>query len=238
LLALPSQEWVGRQRTAALQGLAELGKTAFTETVFGLIEGGRFSQFELLDAARESPIDTFGWPVGVFFAREEYRPRPLRDGIFARVLWGERETYDYWSLSLQGDFYLLKTLSEDALGHAEAVFYNTRIVRTTERFLYCRRLYNNLGITDDAFVQMSVRYSGIAGRVLGRAGGGASGLQGTAVETEMEHQEVFRLGEIDTRLVELVRSFCEPLFVLFDFFRVDDSVYGEIVTAFVGGEVR
>jgi hypothetical protein len=231
--------WAGKQREPARRGLAAIGTSSYIETSFSqATPQAAFTHFQLLDAAREAPIHTFGWPIGVFFDREEHRPRPRRDGITAEIAWPERNTYDYWALSLAGDFYLLKTLSEDALGHPEAIFFNTRIVRTTERLLYCQRLYRSLGVADDAMVQMEIRYVGFSGRILAAAGGRRVVFDNrVAVENETEHVEEFRLGDIETKLVSLVRAFCDPLFVLFDFFRLEDSVYEEIVAAFRTGKV-
>jgi hypothetical protein len=45
------------------------------------------------------------------------------------------------------------------------------------------------------------------------------------------------LGEIDTRLIELVKRFTQPLYEVFDFFRLGDGIYQEIVDRFVN-EVR
>jgi hypothetical protein len=38
-------------------------------------------------------------------------------------------------------------------------------------------------------------------------------------------------------MVETVKKFCEPLFVLFDYSAVPDEVYRQIVTDFVNGKI-
>ncbi len=44
------------------------------------------SQLDLLNAVRRSEIHTYGWPIGVMLEnKEEYRPRPISDGIRAEV---------------------------------------------------------------------------------------------------------------------------------------------------------
>ena len=43
----------------------------------------------------------------------------------------------------------------------------------------------------------------------------------------------FRLGDIETGIVELVKKLCEPLFAVFDFATFRDEVYSQIVTDFV-----
>ena len=47
-----------------------------------------------------------------------------------------------------------------------SIFFNTRIVRTTEALLYCDRLYRNLGLKDDAVVGIQVVHRGLKGRTL------------------------------------------------------------------------
>jgi hypothetical protein len=41
---------------------------------------------------------------------------------------------------------------------------------------------------------------------------------------------VSRLGLIEENLVELVKTLCDPLFVVFDYAEFPDTVYREIVT--------
>jgi len=43
----------------------------------------------------------------------------------------------------------------------------------------------------------------------------------------------FSLGEIEARLNELVKRFTQPLFEVFDFFRLGDGIYAEIIDGFV-----
>jgi hypothetical protein len=45
------------------------------------------------------------------------------------------------------------------------------------------------------------------------------------------------VGELESRLVENVKTLLAPLFVLFDFFEVGDQIYVEIVDKFVSGQV-
>jgi len=47
----------------------------------------------------------------------------------------------------------------------------------------------------------------------------------------------FTLESIESDIVHLVKVFCNPLFVLFDFEEFDDGVYVQLVTDFVSGRV-
>src|SRR6185503_541807 len=67
---------------------------------------------ELLDAVRAAEIHTFGWPIGIVMEQDEWRPRPVADGIQA-MLSVEGQSYDFWRLRTNGDYYLLSSLFED-----------------------------------------------------------------------------------------------------------------------------
>jgi hypothetical protein len=70
-----------------------------------------FSHLQLDAAARAAPISTFGWPIAAYLAnRDDFRPRPIADGLVAEIAVGHRDTYDYWSLRRNGDFYFLGSL--------------------------------------------------------------------------------------------------------------------------------
>ena len=72
------------------------------------------------------------------------KPRPMRNGIVNTVI-REGKSYDFWALRQDGSFYLLQTLFEDSQG-ANELFFNTRIVRTTEMLMYLARLYEGLNV--------------------------------------------------------------------------------------------
>jgi hypothetical protein len=45
-----------------------------------------------------------------------------------------------------------------------------------------------------------------------------------------------RLEQISSELSKLTKQFTEPLFLLFDFFELQESIYADIVNRFVRGE--
>ena len=53
-----------------------------------------------------------------------------------------------------------------------------------------------------------------------------------SIEDEIETTIDFSLNQIESDLIELVKKISDPLFTLFDFFRLSDSVYEEIVNKF------
>ena len=55
-----------------------------------------------------------------------------------------RQSYDYWAIRRNGDFYVLQSLFEDERGE-NLIFFNTRIVRVAEALMFASNLYTHLG---------------------------------------------------------------------------------------------
>lgn len=100
--------------------------------------------------------------------KEEFSPKPTTDGIKAEIAidgpdWftgGNRKSYDYWSINKNGCLYMLMSLFEDER-EPESIFFNTRIVRLTEFFMYLNNLYTSLGIAENETIQVKIKHSGI-----------------------------------------------------------------------------
>lgn len=234
------ENWLEAQRKTAHQGLSAAGWNASVEVrFFSPNFVGSRKQSELLNAARVSNIHTFGWPIGVVLDnRNEYRPRPTSEGIRAEI--STSHSYDYWVLRRSLDFYTLMSLFEDdRVKQADVLFVDTQIIRTTEAILYSSQLYRSLGAESNTLVKLGLRHTGMKGRSLRMISpqrmwfGSQESTEEDVVDTEIE----FVLGTVDDRLVELVKELCEPLFIVFDFARVDQSVYQQIVTDYAQGRV-
>jgi len=141
-------EWFEQRRQQASAGLAQLKAPGSMELRFALHDRVGKSQIELLSAVRNSEIHTFGWPIGVLLEnRDEFRPKPVADGIIAEVSLPEgksssKPSYDFWALRNNGDFYLLQSLFEDERG-SQKLFVDTRTVRVTESLMFCANLYDH-----------------------------------------------------------------------------------------------
>lgn len=232
-------EWINQQREVARAGLQKAGLKGFMEVVFALSDlKPNAIQRELLEAASQAEIRKFGWPIGIVFQnRDEFRPRPRADGIVAEIV-SDHPSYDYWALRKDGDFYLLKSLFEDKR-EPRYIFFNTRIVRVTEALLYCARLYLRLGVPSTAVVNISIRHGGLKGRTLTASSPSRSlDYDRTTSEDEVYSDEIsVPLSGIESDLVSLVKRAVQPLFMVFDFFELDDTVYEDIVNKFVEGQV-
>ena len=236
-------QWIAKNREIALIGLSKTGRKAYME-IKATLRDIKIDvlQNELLRSARESQIDTFGWPIGGVLDRSGFSPRPTTDGIVSEILineTGNRQSYDYWSLRKSGDYYLLKSLFEDERKE-NAIFFNTRIVRITETLLHTARLYNSLKVARDATYLIGIKHGGLQGRLMSVASAGTwLPPHGDRVsnEDEVYTEIVTNIEETESKLVELVERFTQDLFVIFNYFQVDNSTQAKIVDKFVKGEV-
>lgn len=233
-------EWLARNREAALAGLAKSKLPGSKEMCFALHSPKPiWGPQELNEAARRSEINTFGWPIGVYLGnREEFRPRPRADGIVAEIAIEDRSSYDYWTIRRNGDFYSLSSLFEDRQLPAQ-LFFDTRVIRATESLLYCARLYSRLGVDPSSKVQLSLRFTGLKDRILTAANPHRhhSLHERRCLEDEMGAEVSTSLQEIEASIVDLVKRLLSPVFMLFDFFELSDSVYEDLVNKFVRGKV-
>lgn len=199
------------------------------------------SQIELLNAVKLSEIRTFGWPIGITLEnREEYRPRPYKDGIKAEVsiAEGDRRSFDYWAARSNGDFYLLQSLFEDSR-KPNQIFFDTRIVRVTESLMFIESFYSKLGVPPEASVGIQLIHSGLKGRELNSASPNRNVFsRAVAEENESTSEITTTLGTMSTTRVDDVRKLVAPMFMLFDFMQFNVSVYDDIVRNFERGIVR
>jgi len=162
--------WFVQEESKAIGGINKLNLSGCMLLRIGIKQLFSKPQTELLDAVRQSEVRTFGWPIGITLEnRDEYRPRPYGDGIRAEVSIGDnRESYDYWALRSNGDFFLLQSLFEDSRDPNQ-IFFDTRIVRVTESLMFAEGLYRRLGASQDAPVHVRVTHRGLRGRKLASA---------------------------------------------------------------------
>jgi hypothetical protein len=238
---LLDSKWFEGHAAAARARLTALGHSGAMEVRLGLHDPIGKSQIELLAAVRESEIRTFGWPIAVLLEnRDEYRPRPTADGIRAEIAaseGGERESYDYWAVGNTGSFYLLQSLFED-MRSTNKLFFNTRIVRVTEAFMFGAQLYRNLGASDDARASIRISHFGLRNRELDSSTRARHVFPVSSSEDLSETELTATVSSLDGGdLVRNVTHVVAPLFALFDFTEFDQAVYNDIVFRFTRGEV-
>lgn len=237
---LLSGEWYEGERAVADRGLGAVGLEGCMELRFGLHTDLVKSQLDLLNAVRKSEVHTFGWPIAVTLEnRDEFKPRPYGDGIRAEIsitkgALSGRQSYDYWALRRNGDFYLLQSLFEDSRSEKE-IFFNTRIVRVTEALMFASNLYTNLGVAPESQLSVRVAHRGLAGRTLTSAGN-RHVLPTVSHEAVSESEIVVVVGRMRETLVDDVRRLVEPMFMLFEFQEFTPEIYNDIVRRFEKGE--
>ncbi|HUD07183.1 MAG TPA: hypothetical protein VMR34_04825 [Candidatus Saccharimonadales bacterium] len=235
-------EWIDEQRERALSGLAVVHLEGYMEASVSLLPKGTWRQSVLLSSVEESQVKTFGWPIGIVLSRDNMRPQPTADGVRAEVSlpagdgFREHGTYDYWYVRRTGDFYLLSSLFEDERLPG-SIFFDTRIIRITELLLFLARCYTRLEAPDSTQLHIEVVHGGLRGRDLRSAGNRLMHQARTTQEEAVSSTIDCTLAELQTNLVDLVRSLVEPLFMVFEFFDVPDTVLAELVNNFVEGRV-
>jgi hypothetical protein len=213
------------------------------EASVALLPKGSWRQSELLAAVEGAQIKTFGWPIGIVLTKDPWRPQPTAEGVRAQVAISEgeaatgRASYDYWYLRQTGDFYLLQSLFEDER-QPQSLFFDTRIVRTTELLLFLARCYARLDVPDTTQLHIELRFGGLRGRQLRPASSNRFMPQARTTQEDLVISAVdCAVGELQTQLVSLVRDLVEPLFMVFDFFEVGEPALDEIINNFVAGKI-
>jgi hypothetical protein len=231
-------EWFARQNRSASEGHLKTKIKGYMDVwISPLRDEINISQGELLKAANNSQIHTFGWPIGVVLNNENDKPKVRSDGIWAEVVDSEGPSYDYWALKKNCSFYLLQTYFED-MSDPEKLFLNTRIVRITEVLLYAAKLFSNLGFSPNYSFKVKIMHAGLNGRILDASSISRSlSMMNVSTEHSVTTDISTSIQDVESNLENLVEIFTGELFIIFDFFELDRSVLDEIVNKFVEGKV-
>lgn len=236
------EPWFGQNVAKSESGLVSTkrrGGVAFRSRLHAPVNA---SQLSLLDGVRKAEIRTFGWPIAVLLeGREEFRPRPMAEGIAAEITIHEGrgddddDSYDFWAARTDGAFFHCQNLFEDQRKKG-AVFFNTRIVRAAESLLFLNRFYSALGATPDVGVSAQFRHFGLAGRAL-QAVGNRHILPQTSSEDAVDTRIDTTVGGLDSDTAVLVEKLLSPVFMLFNFSQFGQAIYDDIVSKFKSGHV-
>jgi hypothetical protein len=231
-------EWVGAQRAVAMAGLAAIGRTGYMEIVCSVAPPKPQKTLEELnDAAMKAPIRTFGWPIALYMTKDGLRPRPRADGIFATIQSSTKDSFDYWALRRNGDFYFLGSLFEDER-RPQSLFFDTRTVRVTEALMYLLRLYGFLGLPRDQEIAAQITHGGLRGRRIDAASQDRDVFpKSESIEDRSVADIRTTLDALEAKLPAFVRVVVEPLFELFEFKRFSPEIIDSISSNFVEGKV-
>jgi len=238
-----NQEWIDKQRVRAVNEAKKLGFDSYIEFAFSLSPPRETFDQQILLSATEAAVQDNGWPTGVFIDTEPSTKRkPQAGGIYAEVALENRiwlvepgDSYDYWALNSNGDFYGFGSLLEDWIRSRrnKFIYFNTRMEHMAEVLLYCSRLYTSLGIDPGTIVYMTITYQGIKDRMLSETGGQFlihRELYCSDNEVKVSLHE--KLSDITPNIVPLVKKCLEPLFSQFDFYHFNNEIYEGIVAKF------
>jgi len=239
--------WFDNHQDKSFAKLQSIGIRGFMETKIYLLNSKlNISKTILNDVSKKSQIHTFGWPIAVHIEREGCYPRPDAEGITAEIVINEeylsraqekqKFRYDYWSLKQDGSFYLLKSLFED-VRKPNYLFFNTRTIRITELLMYVLNLYSKLEVNSDEPIIISIRHSGLKGRIMGAVGNRLIFGQRKSNEDEVNTEIQTSLKEINEDMADIVFNFTTPLFEMFDFFSVDKNIIDDIVSNYRNGTI-
>lgn len=241
-------EWFASRASAAHDGFSQLNLVGFMEIeAEPLTSTIRKSILDLKNAAKDSIVRTFGWPIAPFFedGPSDFAPKPDNDGIKAEIKlkrdnWLENKTYssyDYWAINTASCFYFLGSLFEDGRDKNK-LFFNTRIIRITEALMYIKNLYTNLGIDHAGPIRIKILHHGLSGRILSSATTGRIlSFEYKTNTNDSENEIVTSINEINSSMTSLVEAFTEKIFEQFDFFKLGRPVLDEIVQNYINGKI-
>lgn len=238
------ENWVAKERKDAFDRLKKLKiDDGYLEAILIPQEFGKMGKKEynkLLEIAKNAECHNTGWPIGVVLEnRQELRPKKDTNGIRAIIdepsaLFGQH--FDYWMLRNDGPFYFMRNFDAESRSNTKVLFFDVRVYRLAEVFLYCTRLYNEFGLKDFDRIEIRITHSGLKNRKLEAGdqnriwfGGGYENMTADSVSYQIQDT----LSNIVTNLKSYVYEVAKDLFEYFEFDDFKKSVSDSIVDKFL-----
>lgn len=212
------------------------GHFAFAYQVMGV--NPRLSGNEMLEALRRAQVRHTGWPEFWVPTRAEITPY-MQDGVVE--CWLARDPNnandlahaDFWRASPAGQLFLNRGYQEDAardrnIDPGTAFDITLPTWRIGEAFLHASNMAREFGDAE-AQVVLIAEWTGLRGRRLVAMGNPNRML----FDEHRAHQDTyrahltFRASQVSDSLPELVNNVIRPLYELFDFFQIPDSLIAE-----------
>lgn len=196
----------------------------------------------LFKIAKDSQVPTFGWPIGVIIESSDrgFRTQRKNYGLHQEVAIDDPEdkVIDYWSLTSNGSFYLKQSLFEDTRTEND-IFFDTRIIRVTETYMYLLNLYRGFGYDDSTQLTLIFNHYGIKGRKLSKASPTrVLSLERVADDNPLPVRIEVNLGQIDHEMTTFVKRILLPMFSLFSpSFELSEAVLEQIVNDYRNGKI-
>jgi len=170
------------------------------------------------------------WPVGIFFERDDARPRPHEGCVELWLAEAMRDpaVSDYWRACPDGSFVLFRGHQEDSTdwegerNPGEQLNFLLPIWRVGEVLLHGYRFASRFA-GEGASMRVTMMWTGLDGRTLGNS---QPTIYSTPHGRRSQQDRVIASVEIedalsiDANLYNLVDELTRPLYEIFDFFRV------------------
>jgi hypothetical protein len=207
------------------------------------IASSLWGQSELVEAAEKSIVRKTGWPMGMVSNNPTQSPKSLEFGVRSIIDAMDIGRFDYWALDTTGRYYFMRLLDEDSDQYGprrkhRSVYFDTRIWRVAEALLHCSNLYRELGLPPDTQIAISLLHSGLKDRVLGV--GNIMRMMHwdrKCEENEIIWSKTVPLGSVEALLRDLTRDVTSKLFILFEFFKLEENIFAEIFGDFLKSRV-
>lgn len=179
---------------------------------------------KLLEILRKEQGRETGWPVWLV-----HNPKPFRNSI---ECWLTPDKFpdgahsDYWRASPDGHFFLLRGYQEDSEtgGDPEpgTIFdFILPVWRMGECLLHAERLAKALNVRSGS-VLFRATWRGLMNRRLTSWAqrGLFSTVKGVSNQYHVTSELTIPIGDISTKLSEIIRELTDPLYMIFDFFEL------------------
>lgn len=242
-----TKEWIdGARADAKAQAEAAGFKFEGFEIIHSVNTDKNWNIKELFEAMRSSALKNTGWPIGYVFQVEPYKPKPYNKGLRA-IIADHRQSFDYWVLNENGDFYFFRTFQEDSFKHSEEegpkreVWFDTQIWRISESFEHALALYRALGVDTTSKITIAINFLGINERTLRASHGTGRFLiprTSATGTTPYEWEKNMSLDALSVNLDQNIIEVSNGLFVMFDFQEIRPDVIQGVIDEYRNSRTR
>lgn len=188
----------------------------------------KWSVDDLKTASDKAIRRNTGWPIGLL-----HQVTPVSDGI-KNILSFLPNQLDYWHLSKYGQYFYFRNFDEDkdySTGKNRKMWFDVKIWRIAEVVDHTFELYKALGVDPSDKIDFSISHLGIKDRILSRSQGAPLYRRESLVKNAAWSGR-FSLDYLQTNKESLIREISDDLLQNFDFFKISDGVFHEILTQY------
>ncbi|NOU61065.1 hypothetical protein [Marinifilum caeruleilacunae] len=228
------QNWLKDKREYAQKKMDALEIGRQMEVLVSTEDHISLSQTQLLEIANECQMDILGWPIAPVIPHLPiYSPKPKVDGLYSEIIRNEGVlSFDYTYYLKSGKIFIAKSIFEEH-HFKNCIIVPIRIKRSTELLMYILKYYYKCGLSPSNKIEIEVRFCGIKDNEISYGSEGFVMRSYKSKENESYCKLTTTLGDIENNLTDLVYQLSNELFVLFDFFSINEEQVESIVNSFV-----